>query len=85
MSESIKKKEFLKQELKEVFKLKPNNRHWSVPVLASLWVNKGARVSGRFVVWGDHDKALSSIPGNFCINEDGYLQLREDGTRMERE
>jgi MFS family permease len=38
MSESSNKKEFLKQELKEVFKLKPNNRHWSIPVLASLCV-----------------------------------------------
>lgn len=38
MNEPINKKEFLKQELKEVFKLKPNNRHWSIPVLASLCV-----------------------------------------------
>ena len=38
MSDSVSKKEFAKQELKEVFKLKSNNRHWSVPVLASLCV-----------------------------------------------
>lgn len=38
MSNSISKKEFIKQELKEVFSLKPNNRHWSVPILASLCV-----------------------------------------------
>ena len=32
------KKEFAKQELKAVFHLKPNNRPWSVPILASLCV-----------------------------------------------
>lgn len=38
MSESISKKEFVKQELKDIFRLKSSNRHWSVPVLASLCV-----------------------------------------------
>jgi hypothetical protein len=32
------KKEFVKQELREAFRLKADNRHWSVPVLASLCV-----------------------------------------------
>ncbi len=38
MSRSILKKEFAKQELKELFMLKPVNRHWSVPLLAALCV-----------------------------------------------
>lgn len=38
MNQTINKKGFAKQELKEVFNLKPSDRPWSVPLLASLCV-----------------------------------------------
>lgn len=38
MNQAKNKREFAKQELKEVFNLKPTNRHWSVALLASLCV-----------------------------------------------
>ncbi len=57
---------------------------WTTKQLAATYINQG-KVTGRIVVWDNHDQAIAHTTGNFAIKEDSYLEIREDGSREERE
>lgn len=64
MSSTINKKEIAKQEFKEIFRLKPSNRHWSIPVLAALCVGIPLFVG---LLIDDFSSALSVSLGGLVI------------------